>query len=176
MLSNCIQALLITRSSRGDGHLEQPTTAMSWSEPCVQQWILTASGCCINLPACAYGADLRKAWMRASSLNSLTDLGGLCEHGPQAHQQISGIRDSSGAFISRSTAEYPLQLAASFAEVVSHVLSHSHQGLSVEETHRPSPIKGLRDAPFSRQDGGGMPSLVDWSSPPRDMEDTFQFP
>ena len=43
MLSNCIQALMVTYSSGGDRHLEQPTTAMSWSEPCVQQWLLAAS-------------------------------------------------------------------------------------------------------------------------------------
>ena len=29
MLSNCVQALMVTYSSGGDGHLEQPTTAMS---------------------------------------------------------------------------------------------------------------------------------------------------
>ena len=109
MLSNCIQALMVTYSSGGDGHLEQPTTAMSWSEPCVQQWLLTAScHChCINLPACLYGADWKKSWMMASSLEALTSLSGVCDHGSQAHQSITGVRDTSGAFVSRITAEYP---------------------------------------------------------------------
>ena len=174
MLSNCIQALMVTYASGGDGHLEQPTTAMSWSEPCVQQWLLTASCHCINLPACLYGADWQKSWMMASSLDALTSLGGVCEHGPQAHQSIKGTRDASGAFASRKTAEYPHLLAESFAKTISPLLSHANRDLSVLESLQILPIKNLQDAPFSRQDGGGMPSTADWSSPSMGVEDIFR--
>ena len=174
MLSHCIQALTVTYASGGDGHLEQPTTAMSWSEPCVQQWLLTASCHCINLPACLYGVDWQKSWMMASSLEALTSLGGVCEHGSQAHQSITGTRDASGAFVSRKTAEYPPLLAESFATVISPLLSHSNRDLSVPESLRILPIKNLQDAPFSRQDGGGMPSIADWSSPSVGVEDIFR--
>ena len=115
----------ITSGAGGDGHLEQPTTAMSWSEPCVQQWILQASCYCVNLPACLYGADWRKSWMMASSFAAMTSLGGTCEHGPTAHQSKQGVRDASGEFKNRSTAEYPSALAASFAAVVFPILSQS---------------------------------------------------
>ena len=172
MLFSCTQALVT--SSGSDGHLEQPTTAMSWSEPCVQQWLLTASCHCINLPACLYYADWRKAWMMASSLEALASLSGVCEHGPQAHQPLNGIRDSSGAFISRNTAEYPPSLAAAFAKVVIPLLSNSHRDLKLEDTMQLIPIKQLQAAPFSRQDGGGMPSIADWSSPPCGTEDIFK--
>ena len=174
MLSNCIQALMVTYASGGHGHLEQPTTAMSWSEPCVQQWLLTASCHCINLPACLYGADWKKSWMMASSLEDLTSLGGVCEHGPQAHQSIRGTRDASGAFASRKTAEYPPLLAESFAEKISPLFSHDNRDLTVPESLQLLPIKSFQDAPFSRQDGGGMPSTADWSSPAMGVEDIFQ--
>ena len=36
------------------------------------------------------------------------------------------------------------------------------------------PIKHLQDAPFSRQDGGGMPSMADWSSPSVGVDDIFR--
>ena len=153
MLSNCVQALMVTYSSGGDGHLEQPTTAMSWSEPCVQQWLLTAACHCVNLPACLYGADWQKSWMMASSSEALTSLGGTCDHGSQAHQSITGTRDASGAFISRTTAEYPQLLAARFAEVIFPLLSHSHQDLSVEDSVRCIPMKHLQEAPFARLHG-----------------------
>ena len=107
ILVNCVEALVVTYSSGGDGHLEQPTTAMSWSEPCVQQWLMTAACHCINLPACLYGADWQKSWMMASSLENLTALAGVCTHGPYAHQPVAGVRDASGVFVSRATAEYP---------------------------------------------------------------------
>ena len=81
MLSNCIQILMITCSAGGFGHLEQPTTAMSWSEPCVQQWILSASCSCVNFPACQFGADWQKSWMMASSFSDLQSLAGICQHG-----------------------------------------------------------------------------------------------
>ncbi len=174
MLSNCVQALMVTYSSGGDGHLEQPTTAMSWSEQCVQQWLLTASCHCINLPACLYGADWQKSWMMASSLEALTSLSGVCEHGSKAHQSITGIRDSSGGFVGRTTAEYPPLLAESFAKVIFPFLSHSNRDLNVTDSLRILPIKQLQDAPFARQDGGGMPSMADWSSPLVGVEDIFR--
>ena len=154
--------------------MEQPTTAMSWSEPCVQQWLLAASCHCINLPACLYGADWQKSWMMASSLEALTSLGGICEHGSTAHQSITGIRDSSGGFVSRTTAEYPPLLAESFAQVIFPLLSHSNRDLAVTDSLRILPIKQLQDAPFPRQDGGGMPSMADWSSPSLGVEDIFR--
>ena len=112
--------------------------------------------------------------MMASSLDALTPLGGVCEHGSQAHQSIRGTRDASGAFASRKTAEYPSLLAESFAEKVSPLLSHDNRDLTVPESLQILPTKSLHDAPFSRQDGGGMPSTADWSSPSMGVEDIFR--
>ena len=80
-------------------------------------------------------------------------------------EYATGTRDASGAFVGRQTAEYPTLLAESFAKVISPLLSHSNRDLSVTDSLRILPIKQLQDAPFSRQDGGGMPSVADWSSP-----------
>lgn len=159
ILVNCIEALMITYSSGGDGHLEQPTTAMSWSEPCVQQWLMTAACHCINLPACNYGADWQKSWMMASSLEALTSLAGMCNHGPCAHQSVAGVRNASGVFVSRATAEYPSMLASRFAEVVFPLLSHSNQDFSITDCLKILPIKRLLDAPLLLNEIGGWRHL-----------------
>ena len=66
----------------------------------------------------------------ASSLENLAALAGVCTHGSYAHQPVAGVRDASGVFVSRATAEYPTLLASRFAEVVFHLLSHSNQDKS----------------------------------------------
>ena len=68
LLHVCVDCLLVNYASGSHGHLEQPSTAMSWSEPAVQHWILQASCKCINLPACKFGLDLHKQWMFATHL------------------------------------------------------------------------------------------------------------
>ena len=48
------------------------------------------------------------------------------------------------------------------------------QHLSVQESLSLIPVKDLRDAPWSSEDGGGSTSQPDWSRPDRDQPDVFQ--
>ena len=107
MLERCIQLLQLVISSGGHGHLEQPSSAMSWEEPAVREFIRAHSCSCIYVAACGYGKDWYKSWMFASTFSDLQAIAYQCQHPSGSHQSIVGIRTQSGHFLSRDTAEYP---------------------------------------------------------------------
>ena len=174
MLSRCITCLTLIFQAGGHVHLEQPPSAMSWLEDCVQQFLKLISAWCIVIAACAYGKDWYKTWMFASSFSDLCALGALCQHPPDSHQPIRGIDPVSGEFVSRQTACYPELLAAKFATLVEPLLSHNGYDWSWKNRRSILPVKDRYAAPFSYEDGAGMWSLPDWSSPDRAEPDTFK--
>eukprot|EP00435_Cladocopium_sp_Y103_P059010 s698_g21.t1 len=173
MLERCIVCLRLVISSGGHSHLEQPPSAMSWQEPAVQQYISQESCLCISVAACGYGRDWHKSWMLASTFRALGALACQCSHPYGSHQQIAGALSSSGHYLSRDTAEYPEQLATSFAQLVCPLLTTNSLDLDLSQAVQFLPIKLVRDPPFSRQDGGGFASQADWSAS-HSFEDCFQ--
>ena len=119
MLSRCVEILQVVYSAGGHGHLEQPPSAMSWLESCTKTWLLSGGSYCIHLAACQFQRDWPKAWLFASSFEPLTAIACTCPHGPGPHPPLAGVRDESGTFLSRRTAEYPEQLASKFADIAS---------------------------------------------------------
>ena len=88
----------------------------------------------------------------------------------QHHQSSAGVRDHLGSYLSR-----PPELASRYdLQVLFTKFLATQQDLSVNSAIKLLPIKGLMDAPFSRHDGGGIPSLADWSSQPSGLNDTFK--
>ena len=172
MLDRCCQCLIALYSSGGHGHLEQPPTAMSWQEPSVQQWLLTSGASCIHLAACEFGRNWNKSWMFASSLHSLQSLACVCTHPKSSHDDIGGVLDATGQFLSRQTAEYPFELASQFAQITLPLFSTTAKDFQWDERKSILPIKGLVDPPRSSQDGGGVHSIPDWSAP-RPKPDVF---
>lgn len=67
MLSRCVLCIRLTRTSGNHGHLEQPLTAMSWSEPVVQDFIADCACTCAVISACQVGKDWAKAWLFAGT-------------------------------------------------------------------------------------------------------------
>ena len=165
MLDRCCQCLMAVYSSGGHGHLEQPPTAMSWQEPSVQQWLRTSGAFCIHLAACKFGRNWNKAWMFASSLQSLQVLACICDHSKSTHENIGGVIDSTGQFKSRQTAEYPSDLARQFAAITAPLFSSGGKDIQWVNRSEIVPKKGLVDPPKSSQDGGGVHSIPDWSAP-----------
>ena len=165
MLDRCCQCLMAVYSSGGHGHLEQPPTAMSWQEPSVQQWLRTSGAFCIHLAACKFGRNWNKAWMFASSLQSLQVLACTCDHSKSTHENIGGVIDSTGQFKSRQTAEYPSELAQQFASITAPLFSSGGKDIQWADRCEIVPKKGLVDPPKSSQDGGGVHSIPDWSAP-----------
>ena len=174
MLSRCVEVLTLIFQSGGHVHLEQPLNAMSWLEPVVRQFLQLIGAFCINIPACAYGMDIYKAWMFASSFSGLCSLGGLCQHPPNSHVRLQGLRDDTGAFVSRATAQYPKQLAQKFAVLVGPLLDNSAVDLQWSSLNQIMPINQLSDYPFAQIDGGGAFSHPDWSQDQRQEQDWFR--
>eukprot|EP00435_Cladocopium_sp_Y103_P033807 s3386_g8.t1 len=173
MLFRCITCLTLVYQAGGHVHLEQPPSAMSWLEDCVVQFLRLISAWCTVIAACAYGANWYKSWMFASSLQCISSLGSLCRHPAGSHLSIRGVHADTGEFVSRQTACYPSDLAAAFAQLVFPLLSSSGQDWPWRHRHLLQPIKGLHDPPFSQEDGGGLHSFPDWSSPHRTCVDCF---
>ena len=165
MLFRCTELLQVVMSAGGHGHLEQPPSAMSWLESCTQKWLLAGGSHCIHLAACAFGRDWPKSWLFASSFEPLTSLACLCEHPPGHHPPLAGVRDETGGFLSRRTAEYPEQLAQKFAQIILPLVRGSGRDFSLGELLQSLPTKGVWDPPLAQVDGAGFHSKPDWSHP-----------
>ena len=174
MLDRCVTPISVTYSAGGHGHLEQPSGAMSWSEPCTQDWI-RASGCSlILLAACAFEWDIRKTWLFASSFHPLSEIAAVCTHGKQAHQSIAGVRDDHGVFLSRRSAAYPTALASAFASKISVLLTPTNVPICWNTIFDLVPQKQLFQNPQGFVDGGGLSSMPDWSKPPEHVHNLFR--
>ena len=111
LLYRCVNSVSVTYSSGGHGHIEQPSGAMSWSEDCTQEWIRLSGCALILLAACAFHWNIMKTWLFASSFQPLAELAATCNHGPNAHPSIAGVKDEHGVYLSRRSAAYPKALA-----------------------------------------------------------------
>lgn len=164
MLERCILLLQTTIAAGGHGHLEQPSSAMSWDQPVVQDFIRQHSITCCHVAACGYGRNWYKSWLFASTLPTLATLACVCNHPVGSHEQIGGVRTVSGSFKSRETAEYPDELCVKMAHLLLPLLTKNHSNFSVEQALEVLPIKSRTSPPFVRHDGGGFPSAGDWSA------------
>lgn len=174
MLSRCVLCSYLTYDSGGHSHLEQPSSAMSWQEPVVQSYIQHCNCFCTILAACGYGLDIEKTWLFCSTLEAISEMAYICEHPRNSHQSVAGVRTSSGAYLSKYTAEYPPQLASKFADHVLPLLSQGPRDLDLHSAEQLLPVKAMQAPPFVRQDGGGNVSSGDWSSPPAGSSDVFK--
>ena len=147
--------------------LEQPETAMSWSEPIVIAWIQRLGLYLTRVAQCAWvepNEQLRKSWMIASSF-PLPDLETQCSH---QHPTFKGKRDSTGQFVSQQTSCYPPRMAQQIAKSSSHLVTHSNEvstwddALSSLPRLSPMPNEG---GSLPCADGGGISSNGDWTSP-----------
>lgn len=112
------------------------------------------------MAACGYGRDWHKYWMFASTFHSLSEMMACsCDHPTGTHQQIAGVKTSTGQYLSRATAEYPPELANQFAQLTLPLLSEHGQEIDMSNFEQHLPIKAVSAPPFARQDGAGFPCL-----------------
>ena len=173
MLERCIICIRLVSSSGGHGHLEQPSSAMSWQEPVVQQYLQQEACSCVSIAACGYGRDWSKTWMLASTFSDIEKLAWSCPHPKGTHQQIAGALSPEGHFLSRDTAQYPPLLAEKLAELILPLLTTNGISIALSHLDQYLPVKSLADPPFPRQDGGGFASKADWSAQ-HSYEDCFK--
>ena len=79
---------------------QQPSSAMSWQEPVVQQYLQQEACSCVSIAACGYGRDWSKTWMLASTFSDIEKLAWSCPHPKGTHQQIAGALSPEGHFLS----------------------------------------------------------------------------
>ena len=144
MLTRCTQLATVTYSGGGHSLLEQPSSAMSWQEPVVQQFLTTCHCSCVIVAACHYGRSWYKSWLFATTSRDLSNLGCICTHPPGSLQNIAGVRTSSGDYVSRQTAEYPEQLCEAVSQYIAPLVSHSALDLSISDVEAYLPIKSGR--------------------------------
>ena len=134
----------------------------------VQHYLLEVSASCCCVAACAYGLNIHKRWMFATSFAGLSALACVCEHGRSAHIDVAGKRLKDGTYLSRGTAECPASLASAFIQLISHMGDVSApQDYALNEAIKLVPAKSMDALPVAFQDGGGLGSSPDWSHPPQ---------
>ena len=107
LFDRCAECACITHTAGGHAHIEQPSGAMSWREPMAQRWMLQSSCNLVLVAACAYGMDIYKNWLFATSFQELSAIASMCNHPPDTHTSIAGTGSSDGSFMSKQSAEYP---------------------------------------------------------------------
>ena len=112
LLERSVSLLLAVFQAGGHTSLEQPPNALSWRQSMVQHYLLEVSASCCCVAACAFGMNVHKRWMFATSFAGLNTLACVCNHERSAHVDVAGKRLEDGTYLSRGTAEYPASLAA----------------------------------------------------------------
>ncbi|CAE7840267.1 unnamed protein product [Symbiodinium sp. CCMP2592] len=178
LLYRCVCLLRAAFCSGAHVSLEQPTNAMSWLEPFVQDMLSEIQASLVNIPACSVGQDIAKSWLFACSYSEFRFLASTCSHAG-GHQSVAGARDEHGNFLSQRTAEYPSQLAEKFSDKAVHLFSSARPAYpvapcSLKFALASVPKKPRSSTPTAAQDGGGIYSLPDWSLGPRYQSDSLR--
>ena len=178
ILYRCVCLLRAVFASGGHISLEQPTNAMSWLEPFVQDLLSEVQAHLSDVPACSVGLPLAKSWLFASSFSKLSGLAATCTH-PRGHESVAGKLDAQGNFLSQRTAEYPSALADRYARIIAPLFGTTSSctartPCSLSFALACTEVKPRNAPPFGAQDGGGIYSLPDWSYGPRYAADQLK--
>ncbi|CAE7674243.1 unnamed protein product, partial [Symbiodinium sp. CCMP2592] len=177
LLSRAVMLLHAVYQSGNHVSLEQPRNSMAWAEPVTQAFLLEIAADVIQVAACSYGSSYAKYWAFATSWRPLQQLQSTCQHAAGHHDTFHGKRDATGQFVSRHTAVFPPMLCNAFMEAISPLFpenSHATDFTSLDQALSALPIRPLNDFPTGQQDGGGIYSQPDWTSPPAGSKDTFR--
>ena len=134
--------------------------AMSWLEPVyLVNWGFVHQYCRFCL-----GVDIYKAWMFASSFSGLRPLGCTCQHPPNSHVRLQGLRDDSvRRFCKQGHSTVSIQAGTTICNIGGALLGTPSLDLQWSSLNSIIPIKELPDYPFAQTDGGGAFSHPDWS-------------
>ena len=175
ILERCVQILLAVYQSGGHCDLEQPRNALSWLEPAVQGYMLEVAADLVVVAACAYGCDMPKHWLFASSWRQIQSLASVCAHAEGTHAPIHGC-DSDGNFRSRQSAQFPEPLCKAFVCAIECLFDVGQplQACTLLQALGSLPSRPLESFPRATQDGAGIYSYPDWSVPPSGVSDVFK--
>ncbi|CAE7493807.1 unnamed protein product [Symbiodinium sp. CCMP2592] len=143
----------------------------------LRAFLLEIAADVIQVAACSYGSSYAKHWAFATSWRPLQQLQSTCRHTAGHHDVFHGKRDATGQFVSRHTAVFPPMLCNAFMEAISPLFPENTQVTGFTSLHQALsalPVRPLNDFPTGQQDGGGIYSQPDWTSPPAGQKDTFR--
>ncbi|CAE7378217.1 unnamed protein product, partial [Symbiodinium necroappetens] len=160
--------LLLSRVSASGGLiiLENPASSLTFHDPLMMSWIESEAPFCAQVASCMVGASFSKAWMFVSNQPCILDLACICTHASGTHASFVGKRDGAG-FLSRRTAEYPDELAASLARLCAPFLTdlgpcrEFSQWRALLSSDPAWIVHSCRV-----EDGGGTTSAACWLRPP----------
>ncbi|CAE7223898.1 unnamed protein product [Symbiodinium sp. CCMP2592] len=181
LLSRAIMILHAVFQSGNHVSLEQPRNSMAWAEPIpiTQAWMLDIAADIIQVAACNFGSEFEKYWVFATSWHPLQELQGSCPHPRGTHRPFHGVRDSSGEYTTRKTAAFPEKLCQTFISAIAPLFPAASTSapaplVSIDQATQQLPIRPVDDLPTGQQDGGGIYSQPDWTSPPAGYKDVFR--
>ena len=161
----CVAILEAVYAAGGHVVLENPVNSLAWLEPEAVAFMKRIQADLNVIPACKYGMHVYKRWLFASSYRELRALAGCCQHEKGAHMDIRGKRDASGVYLSKLTAEFPVQLCTAYACTCLPLFSPCDHPCDIQLCQLPclNPLKQANELPRACQDGGGIHSVPDWS-------------
>ena len=168
LLQRVVQILLAVFSTGGRVCLEQPSSAFSWQDPSVQDFLAETAAVCSVVPACSFGLNIHKKWLCASSLQDMSQLAGTCRRASWEHENLAGKRDEWGGFCTQQSAVYPDGLCETIVQIIRPLFPLCEPPFDASAAHLSDcvPKKGVSDPPHAFQDGAGIHSIPDWSVPP----------
>ena len=113
-----VSILLAVFPAGGHTSRGQPPNALSWRQSTVQHYLWQVSASCCCIAACAFGTNVHKRWLFATSFAGLSALACVCRHERSAHVDEAGKRLADGTCLSHGTAGYPSSLATEFMRTV----------------------------------------------------------
>ena len=116
---------------------------------------------CAHVAACQWDMLYAKSWLMCANDAEIASLAGWCSC-ESPHPSFAGKRTPEGTFVSSLTAEYPSSLAMAVAQVMTKKCTSAGQVISAQQPlHRTvTPTR-----PNHINDGAGIPSSADWSTP-----------
>ena len=92
--------LLLSAVSRSNGLiiLENPGSSMTWLDELMAAWVHTTAPYAAHASAWKFGADWAKVWCFVSNKPQIHTLGQSCDHSPNTHESVVGVRLPGGSF------------------------------------------------------------------------------
>ena len=153
--------LLLSAVGRSNGLLvlENPASSMTWLDGLTCKWVHSVAPFAAHAGACRFGTDWAKTWFFVSNKIQILNLALSCNHAPNSHESVVGVKLPDGSYKSRLTAEYPPDLAVALAEVIKEFTTCSGQvcPLSTWKSHLPTKLT-WPEVCHRIEDGGGIPS------------------
>ena len=137
---------------------------MAWLEPSCQQLLRASAAHVASVAACGFGVTWSKSWAFASNSPHIRGVQHNCAHAFE-HPSLRNKRDTSGGYISSSTAEYPAALACSLLQAFQHMWPTSAPTTAIPLPLEPAMPQHMA-GPGPRApacDGAGLQSTADSS-------------